>query len=40
MAKMVHDSFEAWIRERSSGCMEQPEIDAICEGALDFDSGD
>jgi hypothetical protein len=40
MAKMLHDDFEAWLRERSSGCMEQSEIDGICEGDLDFDSGE
>ncbi len=40
MARMMHDDFEAWIRERASGCMEQSEIDAICEGDLDFDIGE
>lgn len=38
--KMMHDRFEAWIRERCSGCLEQYEIDQLCTGELDFDSGE
>jgi len=40
MAKMIHDDFEAWIRDRSRGCMEPCEIDELCKGDLDFESGD
>lgn len=40
MAKMSHDDFEAWIRERASGCMEQSKVDEMCKGDLDFDSGE
>ena len=40
MAKMMHDDFESWIRERSRGCMEQDEIDDLCKGDMDFDSGE
>ena len=40
MAKMTHDDFESWIRERSCGCMEQYEIDYMCRGFMDFDSGE
>ena len=39
MAKMLHDDFEAWIRDRCRGCIEQPEIDEYCKGDLDFDTG-
>lgn len=35
--KMIHDDFEAWVRESARGCMEPDEIDALCQGALDFD---
>jgi len=38
--KMIHDDFEAWIRNRASGCMEPEEIDALCKGELDFESGE
>lgn len=38
MAKMLHDDFEAWIRDRARGCMEQEEIDELCKADLDLDS--
>lgn len=38
--KMQHDNFESWIRERCSGCMESSEIDELCKGDLDFESGE
>ncbi len=38
--KMIFDEFEAWIRDRSRGCMEQHEIDAICAGDMDFETGE
>lgn len=38
--KMKHDAFEAWIRERCRGCVEQEDIDQLCAGELDFDSGE
>lgn len=38
--KMPHDDFEAWIRERSSGCLEESEINDLCKGDLDFESGE
>jgi len=40
MAKMMHDDFEAWIRDRCRACIEESEIDELCKGDLDFDSGD
>ena len=38
--KMQHDDFEQWVRNRSRSCMESAEIDEICKGHLDFDSGE
>lgn len=38
--KMKHDAFEAWIRDRCRGCIEQDDIDQLCIGELDFDSGE
>lgn len=38
--KMMHDDFEAWVRDRCRGCMEQNEIDDICQGGLDFETGE
>ena len=40
MAKMMHDDFETWLRDRCRGCMEQDEIDEICLGDADFDTGE
>jgi len=40
MAKMMHDDFEVWIRNDCRGCLEQCEIDALCEGDMDFDTGE
>ena len=40
MATMLHDRFEAWVRERSRGCLAPSEIDQLCEGDLDIDSGE
>lgn len=37
---MQHDEFEAWVRDRSRGCLDDAEIDELCRGELDFDSGD
>jgi hypothetical protein len=33
--KMMHDDFEAWIRDTARGCMEEKEIDTFCHGELD-----
>lgn len=38
--KMTHDDFEAWIRDRCRCCVEQDDIDQLCSGELDFDSGE
>ena len=38
--KMQHDEFETWIRDRCRGCLAQDEIDQLCIGELDFDSGE
>jgi len=38
--KLAFDGFESWIRNRASGCMEQHEIDLMCEGDMDSDSGE
>lgn len=35
---MLHDDFEAWIRARAIGCMEQDEIDELCKADLDLAS--
>lgn len=40
MAKMLHDDFEAWIRDRCRCCMEQDEIDLYCLADLDLNSGE
>jgi len=37
VASLAFDAFEAWIRDRSRGCMEQDEIDEICKGSFDLD---
>ena len=38
MASMLHDDFEAWIRDRCRGCMEQEEIDEYCRADLDLET--
>lgn len=35
--KMLHDGFEAWVRDCSRGCLEPSEIDELCMGEFDFD---
>jgi len=37
---MMHDDFEAWVRHRCSACLEPHQIDKLCSGELDIDSGD
>lgn len=38
--KLVFDAFERWVRERSSGCMEPSELDELCKGDMDIESGE
>jgi len=40
VAKMMHDDFEAWIRYRCRACIEESEIDDICKGDMDVDTGE
>jgi hypothetical protein len=40
VAKMLHDDFEAWIRDRARGCEVPGIVDELCKGEMDFDSGE
>lgn len=38
--EMVHDEFEAWIRQRKVESTNKAEVDELCKGELDLNSGE
>lgn len=40
MAQLEFDTFELWIRDRSRGCLDELEIEDLCRGEMDFETGE